>query len=158
MTLSVVHIVLSFVALASGLTVVAGLLAARSLDNLTALYFASSAAADVTGFALSTHFGIAHYIGLISVVALLVAIVARYVFRLAGIWRPTYAAATVVSVHVLVFFTIGEGFLRIPALNALAPTLTERPFAVAQIAVFLLFVGFAIAAAVRFKPDRAAAR
>ena len=145
-TLGFVHTALSLLALACGLVVIGGLLAGRRLDGWTALYFASALAGDATGFALPRDFDIVHILGLVLALALLVAIPARYVFRLAGAWRPIYAVATVASVHVLVFFTIGEAFLRIPALHALAPTLTETPFAVTQLAGILLFVALAVTA------------
>jgi len=50
-----------------------------------------------------------------------------------------------------VFFAIGEAFLRFPALTALAPTLTELPFVLIQLAGIALFVALAIAAVSRFR-------
>jgi len=41
--------------------------------------------------------------------------------------------------------------LKSPALNALAPTQSEPPFLVAQLVVLVLFVGFGIVAARRFR-------
>jgi hypothetical protein len=146
-TFGFVHTALCVLALACGLVVIAGLLAGRRLEGWTALYFASAVAGDATGFGFSRDFDFVHILGLIMALALLIAILARYVFRLAGLWRPAGAVATVMSVHVLVFFTIGEAFLRIPSLNALAPTLTETPFVVTQLAGILLFVALAVAAA-----------
>jgi hypothetical protein len=84
------------------------------------------------------------------------AILARYAFRLAGPWRPTYAAAAVLGVWTLVFFTIGEAFLRVPALKAMTPTLTELPFALTQIAALALFLALAIVAAMTFRHEAAA--
>ena len=84
------------------------------------------------------------------------AILARYGFRLAGSWRSTYAVAAVLSVWSLVFFVVGETFLRTPALKAVAPTLTELPFLLAELVVFVLFVMLAVAAAKKFRPEAAA--
>ena len=150
-TLGFVHTALSLVALAGGLIVVGGLVAGRRLDGWTAVYFATAVAADATGFALPRDFDIVHWLGLAMAAALLIAILARYWFRLAGSWRPIFAVATVASVYVLVFFTIGEAFLRIPALHAVAPNLTEMPFALAQIVGIVVFGGLAVVAAVRFR-------
>jgi hypothetical protein len=130
-----------------------GLLAARRLDALTALYFASAVATTLTGFGFPGSFGVPQYIGVLALVLLLVAILARYVFRLAGPWRATYAAAAVLSVWSLVFFTVGEAFLRVPALKAMAPTLTELPFGLAQLAALALFVALAVAAAKTFRNE-----
>jgi hypothetical protein len=145
-TLGLVHTALSLGALVSGLVVVAGLITGRRLDRWTAFYVATAAATIATGFAFRTDFGIPQYLGLFGGAALVVAIVARYDRGMAGLWRPIYAAAAVVSVHTLVFFTIGEAFLRIPALHELAPTLTERPFALTQLVGIALFIGLAIVA------------
>jgi hypothetical protein len=152
-TLGFVHTALSLVALASGLIVVGGLVAGRRFDGWTAVYFATAVATDATGFALPRNFDIVHWLGLAMAASLVIAVLARYLFRLAGPWRPIFAAATVVSVYVLVFFTIGEAFLRIPALHALAPNLTEMPFALAQLVGMVVFGGLAVAAAVKFRAE-----
>ena len=153
--LGFVHTALSLVALASGLIVIGGLVAGRRLDGWTAVYFTTAVVADATGFALPRDFDFVHWLGLAMAGSLLIAILARYPFHLAGCWRPIFAVATVISVYVLVFFTVGEAFLRIPALRPLAPTLTELPFALTQLAAGVVFGGLAVAAAMRFG-DRAA--
>jgi len=50
-----------------------------------------------------------------------------------------------------VVFLVVQAFLKSPALNALAPTQSELPFLVAQLVVLMLFVGFGIVAARRFR-------
>jgi hypothetical protein len=154
-TFGFVHTALSLLAVASGLIVVAGLLAAKRLEAWTAIYLASALASTLTGFGFPRSFGIPHYIGSVALAFLLVAIVARYGLRLAGAWRPAYAVAAVLSVWTLVFFAVGEAFLRTP-LKALAPTLTELPFLLTELAVLVLFVALAIAAAMKFRPEAAA--
>jgi len=151
-TLGVLHTALSLLALVSGLIVVGGLLAGRRLDAVTALYLASALATTVSGFGFPG-FGIPQAIGVIALLVLLVAILARYVFRLAGRWRATYAVAAVLGVWSMVFFTIGEAFLRLPVLKAMAPTLTELPFGLAQLAALALFVALAVAAARTFRNE-----
>jgi hypothetical protein len=152
-TLGIVHTALSVLALMSGLIVVSGLLAAKRTDRWTAFYFASALATSATGFGFPGGFGVPQALGIVALVLLAAAILARYAFRLAGIWRAIYAAAAVLSVHTLVFFTIGEAFLRIPALKALAPNLTEWPFAVVQAVGLALFIALAAMAAKRFHPE-----
>jgi hypothetical protein len=46
-----------------------------------------------------------------------------------------------------------QAFLKVPALNALAPTQTAAPFVIAQISALLLFVGLTVLAAVRFRDN-----
>jgi len=50
-----------------------------------------------------------------------------------------------------------QAFLKIPAINALAPTQKEPPFLVAQLVVLLIFVGLTISAAKRFHVESARA-
>jgi hypothetical protein len=150
-TFGLVHTILSFVALVTGIVVLIGLLTARSFAALTGLFLASAVATSATGFGFPGGLSIAKYLGCAALVVLLAAILARYVFHLAGAWRAIYAVAAVLSLYSLIFFTIGEAFLRLPPLHELAPTLTERPFVIAQLIAGALFVALAIAAAVRFR-------
>jgi hypothetical protein len=153
-TLGFVHTALCLIALVSGLALVGALVAGRRLaESWAAAYFATAVAADATGFALSRGFGIVEWLGSAIAITLLVAILARYWFGLKGRWRLVFAVATVASVYGLVFFTIGEAFIRIPALRPLAPTLTELPFVIAQLAALVAFVGLAIAAALNFRDE-----
>ena len=50
------------------------------------------------------------------------------------------------------FVLIVQSFLKIPALNVLAPTQKEPPFAIAQGLAFVLFVGLGILAVRKFRP------
>lgn len=152
-TYGFVHMVLSLLTLISGLAVVAGLLAAMQLKTLTAFYFASAVATTLTGFGFLGHLSIAHLLGGIALGLLLVALLARYAFHLAGAWRAVYAIVAVLSVWSFVFFAIGEAFLRIPMLKATAPKLAELPFWLAQGAGLTLFLALAAAAAFRFRPS-----
>jgi hypothetical protein len=152
-TLGFVHTALCLIALVSGLVLAGTMTAGRRLEGWTVAYFATAVAANATGFGLSRGFGIVEWLGSAIAVALLVAILARYWFGLAGRWRLVFAVATVASVYGLVFFTIGEAFIRVPALRPLAPTLTEPPFVIAQLAALVVFAGLAIAAALNFRDD-----
>ena len=84
--------------------------------------------------------------------ALAVAVLALYVRKLEGVWRATYAITAVLSLYFLIFVLIAQFFIKVPALNALAPTLSEPPFAMAQLANLALFVVLMIAAARAFHP------
>jgi hypothetical protein len=59
-----------------------------------------------------------------------------------------------VSLYLNVFVLVIQGFLKVPALHALAPSVppSEPPFAVVQGIVLLLFVLFIIGAWRRFHP------
>jgi hypothetical protein len=151
-TFTIVHVVVSLVGIVSGFVVAAGLIAARRLDGWTALFLASTVATSVTGFGFPVdHVLPSHVVGVISLVVLAVAILARYVQHLAGGWRTIYVIGTVVALYLNVFVLIVQAFRRVPALAAMAPTQSEPPFLVAQLVVMALFVVLGIAAVRGFR-------
>jgi len=90
-TLTLVHVIISLVGIGSGFIVLFGLLTTRRLDGWTVLFLVSTAATSVTGFFFPFHkFTPAHAVGIISLVVLAVAIVARYARHLAGAWGWLY--------------------------------------------------------------------
>lgn len=146
------HVVLSLVGIFSGFVVVFGMLAAKRLDGWTALFLVTTAATSLTGFLFPFHkFLPSHATGIVSVLVLAVAIFARYRRHLAGGWQRTYAIAAVVALYLNVFVLIVQLFLKVPALHAMAPTQTETPFKLAQLAVLALFVVLGALASVRFR-------
>ncbi len=147
-----IHTVLSLVALAAGLVVIRDLLVSRPSAGLTALYLVTAVATSATGFLFPFEkFLPSHWVGVISLVVLLLAILGRYAFYYAGPWRWIYAICIVASVYFDMFVAVAQAFIKIPPLHALAPTQSEPPFALTQLAVLALFVVAAIAAAVRFR-------
>jgi hypothetical protein len=63
------------------------------------------------------------------------------------IWRRTYAITAVMALYFNVFVLVVQLFRRVPALSAMAPTQSEQPFQIAQLAVLLLFAAIGIRAA-----------
>jgi hypothetical protein len=51
-----------------------------------------------------------------------------------------------------VFVLIVQGFLKVPALHALAPTQNDPPFAIAQGIALIAFIAIGTAAARKFRP------
>jgi hypothetical protein len=152
-TFTTVHVILCLVAIASGLIVVVGLLASKPLDGWTAIYLGSAIAASATGFGFPFDQLLpSHYLGMISLVVLIVAALARYPFHLAGAWRWVYAVGAALGVYFQIFVAIAQLFQKAPALHALAPTQSERPFAIAQGVALVIFVALTVAAAIKFRP------
>jgi hypothetical protein len=58
----------------------------------------------------------------------------------------------VVSLYLNVFVLVVQSFMKVSALNALAPTQTEPPFAITQAAVLAIFVLITLIAVVKFRP------
>jgi hypothetical protein len=149
---TLLHVVISLLGIGSGLVVLAGLLRDRRLDAWTAFFLATTVATSVTGFFFPfVKLLPSHVTGVISLLVLAVALVARYAMGLAGPWRRTYAISAVVALYLNVFVLVVQLFLKVPALHALAPTQAEPPFAVAQGLVLVAFVGLGTAAARRFR-------
>jgi hypothetical protein len=61
----------------------------------------------------------------------------------------------VISLYLNMFVLVAQAFLKVPALNALAPTQAEPPFAIAQGLLLFLFVVLGIVAAMKFRPAAA---
>jgi hypothetical protein len=160
-TFTLVHVLISLVGIGSGLVVVFGILSGKKLDGWTALFLATTVATSVTGFGFPfDHLLPAHKVGILSLVVLAAAILARYAFHLRGAWSRIYAISAVVALYFNVFVGVVQAFLKVPALKALAPKQTEPPFLVAQLAVLVIFIVITILAAKRFRnePVRAVAR
>ena len=151
-TFTFVHVVLSLIGIFSGFIVMFGLFAAKRLDSWTAIFLVSTVATSVTGFLFPFHrFLPSHAVGIVSLLVLAVAILARYAFHLAGAWRRTYAISAMIALYLNVFVLIAQGFQKVPSLKAMAPTQSEPPFLVTQLVVMVLFVVLTIAAARRFR-------
>jgi hypothetical protein len=147
---------ISLVGIGSGLIVMFGFLTGKRLDNLTAVFLATTVLTNLTGFGFpAAHLLPSHIVGIISLVLLAVAIPARYVFHLAGAWRPTYVVGSAIALYLNVFVLVVQLFEKVPALKALAPTQKESPFLIAQTVVLLTFVGLTILAAKRFHVEHA---
>lgn len=140
-TFTFVHVWLSLVGIGSGFIVLFGLLTGKRLDGWTALFLASTAATSVTGFGFPfDHLLSSHKVGIISLLVLAVAILARYAFHLTGVWRRIYVVGAVIALYLNVFVAIVQAFENVPVLNAMAPTQSVPPFVLTQLVVMALFV------------------
>jgi len=148
------HVGLSLIGIAAGLFVLAGLLQSQRRDGWTAIFLTTTAATSITGFMFPFH-GVTPGIvfGIISLALLAVAIPARYRFHLAGAWRPAYVITSLLALYFNVFVLIVQLFRRVPALKELAPTQSEPPFALAQLAVLLVFLVLGTLATIRFRTE-----
>ena len=158
-TYTLIHVLISLVGIVSGLVVVFGLLRGKRLDGWTALFLATTVATSVTGFGFPfDHLLPSHKVGILSLVLLAIAILARYAFHLAGSWRVVYVISAVVALYLNVFVGVVQAFEKVQALKALAPTQKEPPFLVAQLVVLVIFIALTILAAIKFRnqPLRAA--
>ena len=156
-TYTLVHVAISLVGIISGLVVAYGLLTSKRYDGWTLLFFVTTVATDLTGFGFPFRgFTPAIGVGTLSTIVLIAAIAARYAFRLAGAWRWIYVAGAMIALYFNVFVLIVQSFQKIAALRALAPTQSEPPFLLAQIAALLIFLVIGAVAVRGFRPLAAA--
>jgi hypothetical protein len=140
------HVVLSLVGIMAGFVAMFGWLSARRLERWTLVFLSTTVATSATGFFFPfTQFLPSHAVGILSLLILPVAIVGLYVFHLLGPWRWLYTVTSVMALYLNMFVLVVQLFLKVPPLQALAPTQTEAPFLVAQLLnlAFFLWLGVA---------------
>jgi hypothetical protein len=150
---TLLHVVITLIAIGSGLIAVGGMFAAHRLPGTSALFLFTTVLTSVTGFLFPIHgFTPALGVGIVSCVILLVALFAYYGRRLIGAWRWIYVVTAIAALYLNVFVLVVQSFVKVAALNALAPTQSEPPFAIAQLAVLAIFIVIGLIAAVTFRP------
>jgi hypothetical protein len=143
-TFTFVHVLISLVGIGSGLIVVYGLLAGKQLDGWTATFLATTILTSVTGFLFPVeHILPSHIVGVISLVVLAVALLARYGRHMQHSWRTIYVVCAIIALYLNVFVAVVQSFL--------APTQKEPPFLFTQLAVMAIFVIIGIFAVKRFR-------
>lgn len=145
------HTAISLVAIVAGFVVVWGFIGSRKLKGWTDWFLATTAATSITGFFFPFH-GIqpAHILGIIALLVLIPTVLA-YRRGMAGHWRWIFVLGSVVSLYLNFFVLIVQAFQKVPALHALAPTQSEPPFQVAQIAALVLFIVLGVLSLRRFR-------
>jgi len=148
------HVVLSLVGIGTGFVVMYGLLASKRLDGWTAIFLSTTVATSVTGFFFPFHGFLPSYgVGIVSLIVLAIAILARYRFGLGGGWRRSYAITAVVALYLNFFVLIAQLFMKVPALKAIAPDQSDPPFQITQLIGLLIFAVLGFRAAVKFRVE-----
>src|SRR5271169_242562 len=151
-TFTMVHVLISLVGIGSGFLVVYGMFAGKQFDGATAIFLVTTVLTSVTGFLFPfVHLLPSHVLGVISLVVLAIAILARYVFHMERGWRGTYVVCAVLALYLNVFVLVAQAFMKVPAPNVLAPTQKEPPFLVAQLVVMAIFIVLGVLAAKKFR-------
>src|SRR6476620_6127510 len=125
---TIIHTLISLIAILTGLVVVFGMLAGHRLDAWTKWFLITAVATTVTGFFFPFHgFTPAIGLGIISLPFLAITIFARCSRHLVGAWRWIYVVGAVISLYFNLFVLVVQLFEKVPALHAMAPTQTESP-------------------------------
>lgn len=151
-TFTVVHVLISLVAIFSGFVVLGAMLNGRHWSGWTAFFLTTTVLTSVTGFGFPIH-GVTPglVVGVLSLVVLSFAIYGLYAKHLTGAWRLAYVVNSVVALYFNFFVLIAQSFQKIPALKALAPTQSEPPFAIAQLVALVAFIALGTLAAQRYR-------
>src|SRR5260370_10155555 len=157
-TYTLICVLISLNAIDSGFVVICGLIGGKRLDRMTALFLATTVLTSVTGFGfpMGDHLSPANKLGIISLVVLAIAVVARYALHLAGSWRRTYVISAAMALYLNTFVLVVQSFEKVPALKGLAPTQKEPPFTIAPGPVFVAFIVLTIFAVKGFRNPQVA--
>ena len=154
-TFTLVHVIISLIAIAAGFVVLSGLLGSNRMAGMTALFLLTTILTNATGFLFPFEKLLpSHIIAALSLVLLAIACIALYGMKLSGAWRWIYVVTALLSLYFNVFVLVIQSFLKIPALTALAPGNPPAGpvFAVAQGVVLVFFVVVIIGSIRRFRP------
>jgi hypothetical protein len=140
---TILHVIITLVAIGSGLIVVGGMFASNSLPVTTALFLFTTALTSLTGFLFPIHgFTPALGVGIVASVTLAVALFALYKEHLVvGAWRWIYVITVVLSLYLNVFVLVVQSFVKVAALNALA-------------AVLAIFILITLISVIKFQPHK----
>jgi hypothetical protein len=148
-----IHVIISLIAIATGLIVLFGLLAGKLLTPWNGIFLLFTILTSVTGFFFPYSGKVTPGIilGVLSLIVLAISLLALYAFHLNGPWRRTYVITALIALYFNVFVLIAQLFEHVPAIHALAPTGTETPFKIAQGTLLILAIVFITLAAKKFR-------
>jgi hypothetical protein len=153
---TIIHTLISLVAIFTGLVVVFGMIAGKRLYGWTKWFLTTAVLTTLTGFFFPFHgFTPAIGLGIISLPFLAITIFARYSKHLSGAWRWIYVIGAVICLYFNLFVLVVQLFEKVPVLHAIAPTQTESPFKLTQLTVLIVSTVLVIMAVIRFRPELA---
>lgn len=152
-TFTMVHVVLSLIGIFAGLVVLVGMFGSKTLPGWTGIFLATTILTSVTGYFFPVDQILpSHIVGALSLVALALALLAYYRYRVAGSWRWIYVIAALVALYFNVFVGVVQAFGKIPFLHSLASTQSDPPFVITQLVVLVGFIVFGVIAVKSFHP------
>ena len=151
---TIMHTLISLIAIFTGLIIVFGMIGGKCLDGWTKWFLITAVLTTATGFFFPFHsFTPAIGLGIVSLPFLALTLFARCSKQLAGAWRWLYVIGVVICWYFNLFVLVVQSFEKVPALHAIAPTQTESPFKLTQLAVLIVSILLGIVAIVSFHPE-----
>ena len=149
------HVVISLIAIVTGLVVMFGMLGSYHAGGLTGIFLLFTILTSVTGFMFPFN-GVTPgiLIGILSCILLAIACLALYGQKLTGAWRWIYVLTALISLYLNVFVLVIQSFLKIPPLHEIAPGNPPAgpAFFAVQGIVLLFFVVMIVQVWRRFRP------
>jgi hypothetical protein len=142
---TLLHVAISLVGILTGLIALPAFARGRILPRLTGVFLWTTLLTSLTGFLFPIlTFTPALGVGILSTLILVLTFWAWYVRKLAGSARTIYAVTATIALWLNLFVLVVQSFLKVPALNMLAPNGNEPPFLVAQAVLLaaLVFLGY----------------
>lgn len=141
------HVLISLIGIVMGFMVVGGFIRARKQITLTQWFLITTFLTSATGFLFPFHgFTPGIGVGIVSILVLGVAMLTWNRRSPDRPWSRTFVVSSVIALYFNVFVLVVQLFEKVPALHALAPTQSEPPFAITQLAVLLGFIGLGVLA------------
>ena len=154
------HVIISLIAIASGLIVLLGMLGSHRMAGWTALFLLTTILTSMTGFLFPIHgFTPALAVGTISIVILAIALLALYGKHLAGAWRWIYVVTALTALWFNIFVLIVQSFEKLSLLNPHAPQVgppfsepQNTHFVIVQSVALVVLLVLGLIAAFKFRP------
>ena len=95
-TFTTIHVILSLIGIGAGLVVLFGMLQSKHSETWTTIFLSTTILTSLTGFPIPP-FGLdpPRVVGILSLALLAAAVVALYVFHLAGRWQWLYVVTSI---------------------------------------------------------------
>lgn len=136
------HVAISLIAIAAGLIALPAFARGRILPRTTGIFLWTTLLTSLTGFLFPiVAFTPALGFGILSTLILVATFWAWYGRKLVGSAATVYVVTAALALYLNLFVLVVQSFLKVPALNVLAPNGTEPPFAIAQGVLLIAMLG-----------------
>lgn len=141
------HVAISLIGIGAGLIALPAFARGRLLRRTTDIFLWTTLMTSLTGFLFPiVAFTPALGVGILSTLILIASFAAYYGRKLVGRAAAVYAISATTALYLNLFVLVVQSFLKVPALNALAPNGTEPPFVAAQAVLLLAAIAFGFVA------------
>ncbi len=152
-TYTAIHVVISLIGIVSGLIMLLGWVLGKLSEKWITLFLVTTILTSLTGYGFPVaHLMPSHIVGIISLVALAIALPARYKASSGGAWRWIFVVTCTFALYLNCFVFVVQSFEKSPALHALAPTQKEPPFLIAQVILMVIFIVLGFLAVQKYHP------